>query len=182
MAAYSLARDGLWSQTAIGKNDGSLGGPLAFALFKGTVAFVAIWYIGRRLMPRLLYGITRTASRELFTLTVLLVVLGAAFITHAVGLSLALGAFLAGLMLAETEFRHRVETDIRPFRDLLLGLEVVLPTGEVWDGLRGLRKDNTGYDLKHLFIGAEGTLGIITAAALRLYPRPGAMVTAMPVA
>lgn len=59
---------------------------------------------------------------ELFTLTILLVVLGAAWITQAVGLSLALGAFLAGLMLAETEFRHRVETDIRPFRDLLLGL------------------------------------------------------------
>ncbi|MCH8187343.1 MAG: FAD-binding oxidoreductase, partial [Proteobacteria bacterium] len=49
-------------------------------------------------------------------------------------------------------------------RDLVLGLEVVLPDGRVWDGLRHLRKDNTGYDLKHLFIGAEGTLGIITAA------------------
>jgi FAD/FMN-containing dehydrogenase len=47
-------------------------------------------------------------------------------------------------------------------RELTLGLEVVLPDGEIWDGLRGLRKDNTGYDLKHLFIGAEGTLGIIT--------------------
>ena len=50
-------------------------------------------------------------------------------------------------------------------RDLVLGLEVVLPDGRIWDGLRGLRKDNTGYDLKHLFIGAEGTLGIITASA-----------------
>src|SRR5690606_2404181 len=48
-------------------------------------------------------------------------------------------------------------------RDLVLGLEVVLPTGEIWDGLRRLRKNNTGYDLKHLFIGAEGTLGVITA-------------------
>ncbi len=63
-------------------------------------------------------------------------------------------------------------------RELTLGLEVVLPDGRVWDGLRGLRKDNTGYDLKQLFIGAEGTLGIITAAVLKLYPRPRAGATA----
>lgn len=63
-------------------------------------------------------------------------------------------------------------------RDLVLGLEVVLPDGRIWKGLRGLRKDNTGYDLKHLFIGAEGTLGIITAATLKLFPRPAANATA----
>jgi FAD/FMN-containing dehydrogenase len=57
-------------------------------------------------------------------------------------------------------------------RDLVLGLEVVLPNGEIWDGLRKLRKDNTGYDLKHLFMGAEGTLGIITGAVLKLFPKP----------
>jgi FAD/FMN-containing dehydrogenase len=62
-------------------------------------------------------------------------------------------------------------------RDLALGLEVVLPDGEIWSGLRTLRKDNTGYDLKNLFIGAEGTLGIITAAALKLFPRPRARAT-----
>jgi len=62
-------------------------------------------------------------------------------------------------------------------RDLALGLEVVLADGEVWDGLRGLRKDNTGYDLKHLFIGAEGTLGVITAAVMKLYPMPAARLT-----
>jgi len=63
-------------------------------------------------------------------------------------------------------------------KDLVLGLEVVLPDGQIWDGLRGLRKDNTGYDLKQLFLGAEGTLGIITAAVLRLYPMPKASCTA----
>jgi FAD/FMN-containing dehydrogenase len=63
-------------------------------------------------------------------------------------------------------------------REQVLGLEVVLPDGRVWDGLRGLRKDNTGYDLKQLFLGAEGTLGIITAAVLRLFPRPSATATA----
>jgi FAD/FMN-containing dehydrogenase len=63
-------------------------------------------------------------------------------------------------------------------RDQVLGLEVVLPDGRVWDGLRALRKDNTGYDLKQLFLGAEGTLGIITAAVLRLHPKPSANVTA----
>src|SRR5882672_4523391 len=63
-------------------------------------------------------------------------------------------------------------------REQVLGLEVVLPDGRVWNGLRGLRKDNTGYDLKQLFIGAEGTLGIITAAVLRLHPKPSASATA----
>src|SRR2546421_3612736 len=63
-------------------------------------------------------------------------------------------------------------------REQVLGLEVVLPDGAVWHGLRGLRKDNTGYDLKQLFIGAEGTLGVITAAVLRLYPKASASATA----
>ena len=64
-------------------------------------------------------------------------------------------------------------------RELALGLEVVLPSGEVWNGLRGLRKDNTGYDLRDLFIGAEGTLGVITAACLKTFPLPRAQVTAL---
>jgi FAD/FMN-containing dehydrogenase len=63
-------------------------------------------------------------------------------------------------------------------RDLTLGLEVVLADGGVWNGLKRLRKDNSGYDLKDLFIGSEGTLGIITAAVLRLFPRPAETVTA----
>ncbi|MGT2509565.1 FAD-binding oxidoreductase [Cupriavidus basilensis] len=64
-------------------------------------------------------------------------------------------------------------------RDLVLGLEVVLPNGDIWHGLRGLRKDNAGYDLKHLFIGTEGTLGIITAAVLKLFPVPRSKCVAL---
>jgi len=63
-------------------------------------------------------------------------------------------------------------------RDLVLGLEVVLADGRIWHGLSGLRKDNTGYDLKQLFLGSEGTLGIITAAVLKLFPKPRSRATA----
>lgn len=64
-------------------------------------------------------------------------------------------------------------------RELVLGLEAVLPNGDVWDGLSGLRKDNTGYDLKQFFIGAEGTLGVVTGATLKLHPQPAAIETAI---
>ena len=64
-------------------------------------------------------------------------------------------------------------------RDMVLGLEVVLPDGRIWDGMRELRKNNTGYDLKQVFLGSEGTLGIITAAVLKLYPKPRAAETAL---
>jgi FAD/FMN-containing dehydrogenase len=64
-------------------------------------------------------------------------------------------------------------------RDLCLGLEVVTANGEIWNGLRGLRKDNTGYDLRDLFVGSEGTLGLITAAVLKLFPKPAGVMTAM---
>ena len=64
-------------------------------------------------------------------------------------------------------------------RELCLGLEVVTASGDIWNGLTGLRKDNTGYDLRHLFIGSEGTLGVITGATLKLYPQPAASGTAL---
>lgn len=64
-------------------------------------------------------------------------------------------------------------------RNLVLGLEAVLPDGRIWDGMRGLRKDNTGFDLKHLLIGSEGTIGIITGAVLKLFPKPTASETAL---
>ena len=64
-------------------------------------------------------------------------------------------------------------------RDLVLGLEVVLPDGQVWNGLRRLHKDNTGYCLRQLFVGSEGTLGVITAAVLKLYPQPREVAVAL---
>ncbi|GAB3627614.1 2-hydroxyacid dehydrogenase [Pandoraea terrae] len=64
-------------------------------------------------------------------------------------------------------------------RDLILGIEVALPDGRIWNGLRTLRKNNSGYDLKNLFIGAEGTLGVVTAATLKLFPKPHSVATAM---
>ncbi|MBT8103144.1 MAG: monovalent cation:proton antiporter-2 (CPA2) family protein [Gammaproteobacteria bacterium] len=92
------------------------------ALLEGALAIIFVLLAGRWLLRPAFREIARTHVPEHFTLAVLLVALGAAWATYAAGLSLALGAFLAGMMLSETEFRHQVEADIRPFRDLLLGL------------------------------------------------------------
>ncbi len=101
---------------------GSIGLPLLAALGKGIVAFGIMLALGRWLLRPLFREVAAARSAELFTLTVLLVSLTAAWITSLMGLSLALGAFLAGMMLGETEFRHQIATDIRPFQDVLLGL------------------------------------------------------------
>ena len=88
----------------------------------GLLALVAVLAIGRWLLRPLLHEIAHSRLRELFTLTALLIVLTAAWVTQALGLSMALGAFLAGMLLAETEYRHQIDAVIRPFRELLLGL------------------------------------------------------------
>lgn len=95
---------------------------LVFALGKGIGVCIVLALIGQWLLRPLFHEVAKSHSTELFMLAVLLVVLGAAWITHHLQLSMALGAFLAGLMLGETEFRHQIEIDIRPFRDVLLGL------------------------------------------------------------
>jgi CPA2 family monovalent cation:H+ antiporter-2 len=102
--------------------DTALAGDLLWAFAKGLLAVVVILAAGRWLLRPLLHQIATARSAELFTLTALLVTMASAFGTAALGLSLALGGFLAGMMLAETEYRHQVEADIRPFRDVLLGL------------------------------------------------------------
>jgi len=95
---------------------------LGLALVKSVVVLVAIMLAGRWLLRPLFHQVAATKSREVFMMTVLFVVLGASGLSHMAGLSLALGAFFAGMMLSETEFRHQVEGDILPFRDMLMGL------------------------------------------------------------
>lgn len=95
---------------------------LGWAMFKAVLAFLLVFVLGRYLLKPFFHMVASRGSAELFTLTVLLVSLMAAWTTMSLGLSMAFGAFLAGMMLAETEFRHQVESTIRPFRDVLLGL------------------------------------------------------------
>ncbi|MBL0141981.1 MAG: cation:proton antiporter [Betaproteobacteria bacterium] len=99
-----------------------LGGRLGLALAKAVLAFALVFFAGRWLLRPLFHVIAERRSVEMFTLAVLLVALLAAWITNSLGLSLAFGGFLAGMMLGETEFRHQVESSISPFRDVLLGL------------------------------------------------------------
>ena len=95
---------------------------LGLALFKAAVVLVVLLFVGQRLMRGWFHVVARRRSHELFILNVLLITLGLAWLTERAGLSLALGAFLAGMLIAETEYRHQVEEDIRPFREVLLGL------------------------------------------------------------
>ncbi|MGK2926347.1 MAG: cation:proton antiporter [Lysobacterales bacterium] len=99
-----------------------LAGALGLAIAKALLAFALVFFVGRWLLRPLFHVVSKRRSAEVFTLAVLLVALLAAWATNSLGLSLAFGAFLAGMMLGETEFRHQVESSIRPFRDVLLGL------------------------------------------------------------
>jgi len=100
----------------------ALGTALAWALAKAALALVLVVFVGRWLLRPLFHLVAARRSAELFTLTVLFVALAAGATTHGLGLSMAFGAFLAGMVLGDTEFRHQVEATIRPFRDVLLGL------------------------------------------------------------
>ncbi|RPI42401.1 MAG: sodium:proton exchanger, partial [Betaproteobacteria bacterium] len=100
----------------------SVANELALALAKAALAFVLVFFLGRWMLRPLFRLVAARRSAELFTLTVLFVSLIAGWTTQSLGLSMAFGAFLAGMVLGETEFRHQVESTIRPFRDVLLGL------------------------------------------------------------
>jgi monovalent cation:H+ antiporter-2, CPA2 family len=107
---------------ALGPGDKALGVTLAIALAKAAALLGLLLLGGQRVMRWWLTLVARRKSEELFVLNLLLVTLGLAWLTEMAGLSLALGAFIAGMLVAETEYKHQVETDIRPFHDVLLGL------------------------------------------------------------
>ena len=107
---------------ALGDSGESMARALALALVKASVLLTLLLVGGQRVMRWWLTLVARRKSEELFVLNLLLVTLGLAWLTEHAGLSLALGAFVAGMLVAETEFKHQVETDIRPFHDVLLGL------------------------------------------------------------
>jgi monovalent cation:H+ antiporter-2, CPA2 family len=141
-------------------------GPSVVALVGGVLAIVAVLATGRWLLRPLFHEIAHSRLRELFTLTVLLVVLGSAWVSHLAGLSFALGAFLSGMMLAETEYRHQIESAIRPFRDILLGL-FFISVGMLLDprflgGIRGVA----------LVLAMLVTLVVLKAALAALVTRP----------
>jgi CPA2 family monovalent cation:H+ antiporter-2 len=107
---------------AIADGGGELAQRLALALAKAAVVLIVLLFVGQKVMRGWFHIVARRRSHELFILNVLLITLGLAWLTERAGLSLALGAFLAGMLIAETEYRHQVDEDIRPFREVLLGL------------------------------------------------------------
>jgi CPA2 family monovalent cation:H+ antiporter-2 len=107
---------------ALAKDTGDLLGTLAWAGLKATIVLILLLVLGQRLMRSWFRIVVKRRSQELFMLNLLLITLGAAWITERAGLSLALGAFVAGMLISETEYKHQVEEDIKPFRDVLLGL------------------------------------------------------------
>jgi CPA2 family monovalent cation:H+ antiporter-2 len=107
---------------ALGKDPGDLLNTLAWAGLKAVVVLVLLLFLGQKLMRKWFNVVAKRRSQELFMLNLLLVTLGAAWITEKAGLSMALGAFVAGMLISETPYKHQVEEDIKPFRDVLLGL------------------------------------------------------------
>lgn len=103
-------------------SEGSMATAIAMAVLKGTLVFAILLSVGKWLLPRIFSEVARTRTDELFVLTTILVTLIAAGLTHSFGLSMALGSFLAGMMLGESQYRHQLEADIRPFRDIFMGL------------------------------------------------------------
>lgn len=108
--------------TLAGGEEVSLAQSLSIALGKGVVLFIVLIAIGKYVLPRFYHEVAKTHSEEIFVLSTLVIVLASAWVTHNFHLSMALGGFVIGMMLGGSHFRHQIETDIRPFKDILLGL------------------------------------------------------------
>ncbi|MDG2395175.1 monovalent cation:proton antiporter family protein [Candidatus Thioglobus sp.] len=139
--------------------ENTLSATLAIAFVKGVFVVIIMHLIGKYLLKPLFHEVACAKSQELFTLTVLTVALGAAAFTEQMGLSMTLGAFLAGMMLSETEYRHQIESDIRPFQDILLGLFFV--TVGMLISLEVLQQ--------HLWFIVAITIGIVLLKGVVLY-------------
>jgi len=123
---------------ALANPEESLGEALAIASVQAVMVLGILIFVGQRIMSRLLDAVAHRKSEELFVLAILWIVIGLSYATGAAGLSLALGAFVGGMLISETAYRHQVEADIRPFRDILLGIFFVtvgmmLDLGFVWE-------------------------------------------------
>jgi CPA2 family monovalent cation:H+ antiporter-2 len=155
----------LASALAVGHRSDFTPGAVAAAVAGGAAAIAAVLAVGHWLLRPLFHEIAHSRLRELFTLAVLLVVVAAAWTSHLAGLSLALGAFLAGMMLAETEYRHQIESVIRPFRDILLGL-FFISVGMLMD-LRLLMSEFLL--ISALLVGVLLIKAVVAALATRLF-------------
>lgn len=153
------------------RNGGGIAGQLALALVKALAVMALIYFAGRVLLRPLMRMVAATRNPEMFMAAILLVAIGSALMTHAVGMSMALGAFLAGLLLAETEFRHQIEVDIEPFKGLLLGL-FFISVGMGIDG-RVLLADP--WHIAAAVIGLIALKASVVAGLCRLFGLPGAV-------
>ncbi len=135
-----------------GDHSDSLPQQMLMVLQKGTLLVLLLLSVGKWVLPAVFHEIAKTRSEEVFVLTVLVIILLSAWLTSAFGLSMALGAFLTGVMLGENEFRHQVELDIRPFKDILMGLFFA----------------SVGMQLNFGLIGDASTAGIVVLGVLSL--------------
>jgi CPA2 family monovalent cation:H+ antiporter-2 len=147
---------------ALGAETGVLAQTMAIALVKAAVLLTLLLVGGQRVMRWWLHTVARRKSQELFTLNLLFVTLALAWMTEKAGLSLALGAFVAGMLISETEFKHRVEEDIKPFRDVLLGLFFVT-IGMLLNGRVVI--DNFGWVILALIVPVTFKFSLIVALA-----------------
>ncbi len=163
---------------ALGAPADAMAATLGYALLKAVAVLTVLLFFGQRLMRAWFNLVARQRSSELFVLNVLLITLGVAFITEMAGLSLALGAFVAGVLISETEYRYQVEEDIKPFRDVLLGLffvtigmllNVGVVVENVWVSVLlvtlVIAKTGLIFGLSRLF-GAPGPVAMRTGLAL----------------